>query len=532
LRHGLRPETFRDAALALIAAVCGVGLGLHYGRIGFMPLDQSIVFDGGWRVLSGQVPFRDFTTPSGVVPIFLQGLFFKLFGVSWLSYCLHAAIANGLFCATVYGILRLLSAGRLWSFGCGVLSGIVFYPPFGVPYMDQHAFFFGTVAVLLAVAATRVRGSWGRTLCLAGLPVALLFAYLSKQIPAAFFLPLLALPPWLLPGQRRRTVLVLAGSAVTTIGAAALAAGLLGVELRLFLESFVFLPGAAGEARLRSLSTPGALLVALVRVPWSWGLLSTGLVHLAVLGLGIHLLRRDPSPAKTSSVLRLLLAEHLLLACTWFAMLTKNEPENSIPYAFLALGLVQVSVASALSRWPRVAAAVATTVAIAATADAYRFNARVNQTRLVLGLEDTPQPAEAPTLPPGLTFMRWRDPSFGGYSAQDLSSLLGFLGQNPGNFLLVGDASILYGLSGRPSVNPVLWFHPRLTLPGRSTPGFVDYQRRLVESLERHHVRYVVVEMEGSFMGSRPAAFPALVDYIQTRIKGRRSFGTFDVIEL
>lgn len=497
-----------------------------------MPLDQSIVFDGGWRVLSGQVPFRDFVAPGGVVPIFLQALFFKTLGVSWFSYCLHAALANGLFCAVVYGILRLLGGGRWLSFGYGVLSGIVCYPPFGVPYMDQHAFLFGAGAVLLAVAAVRVRVTALRMLCLAGLPVALLFAYLSKQIPAVLFFPLLALPPWFLPAPRKRTVLVLAGSATIAVAAAVLLAGLLGAQHRLIVESFILLPGAAGEARLRSLANPGSLLAASVAVSRSWGLLSTGLVHLLALGLGIHLLQRRPSREKTLSIVRLMLAEHLLLTCTLFAMLTKNEPENSIPYVFLALGLLQAGAACALARWPRISASLAAVLAMTAGLDAYRFNARVNETRLVLGLEDTPRPTVPRTPPPGLSFMSWRDPSFGGYSAEDLSALLAFLRANPGNFLLVGDASILYGLSGRPSVNPVLWFHPRLTLPGRNTPGFGDYERKLLANLERYQVRYVVVEMAGTFMGTRPAYFPALVDHIQARIKGRRSFGGFDVIEL
>jgi hypothetical protein len=528
----MKPGKSWDAALGVIAAGLGLSLSLHYGRIGFMPLDQSIVFDGGWRVLSGQVPFRDFTTPSGAIPILLQALFFKLLGVSWLSYCLHAAIANGLFCAVVYGILRLLGGARLLSFGYGLLSGVVFYPPFGVPYMDQHAFFFGTVAVLLAVAAARVRSLWVQTLCLAGLPLTLLLAYLSKQIPAIFFLPLLALPLWLLPGQRRRTVLLLGASAVTALGVTTLLAGLWQVEARQVLESFVLLPGAAGEARHKSLTSPGRLLLALGTASRSWGLLSVAWVHLSALGLGIHLLRREPSPEKIVSVLRLLLAEHLLLTCTLFTILTKNEPENSIPCVFLALGLVQISLAGALVEWPRVACAVATALAITAALDAYGFNARVNRTRLVLGLEDTPPPAATPSLPAGLDFLRWREPSFGGYSAEDLSAVVAFLRENPGNFLLVGDASILYGLTGRPSLNPALWFHPRLTIPGRATSGFQDYEQRLIGNLRRHQVRYVVVEMNGTFMGTRPAYFPALVDHIQARIKGRRSFGSFDVIEL
>jgi len=527
----VKPARFGDAALTVAVAAFGSLVSLHYGRIGFMPLDQSIVFDGGWRLLSGQVPFRDFTMPSGLAPILLQAAFFKLFGVTWFSYCLHAAIANGLFCAVVYAILRLVEGGWLLSLGYSLLSAVVFYPPFGVPYMDQHAFFFGAVAALLAVAAARVRGARARALAVAGLPLVLLLAYVSKQIPALFFLPLLALP--LAPaGRRRKAALVLIASSVAAVAGVSLAACLWGVEWGRVLDFFVRLPRTAGEARLKSLTNPWLLASALWTASVAWGLISVGAAQVGVVVGGLHLLRQRASPEKTLSVVRLLLAELLLLSCGLFTVLTKNEAENGIPYVFLALALTQITIGEALRHRPEAVWAVALILAAGATLDAYRFNLRVNETRLVLGQEDTPPPTVPPSLPAGLAFMRWRDPAFGGYSAGDLGALVAFLRDNPGNFLVVGDASILYGLVGRPSVNPVLWFHPRLTIPGRTTPGFQDYERRLLENLRRYQVRYVVVEMDGTFMGTRPAYFPALVDYIQARIEGRRSFGSFDVIEL
>src|SRR5262245_16424312 len=108
-----------------------------------MPLDQSIVFDGAWRVQCGQLPVRHFGTPSGVVPIFIQAAFFRMLGVTWFAYCLHAALANGLFVFLVFGLLRRLDARPALAFVYALLSAVVMYPPFGVPYMDQHAFLFG-----------------------------------------------------------------------------------------------------------------------------------------------------------------------------------------------------------------------------------------------------------------------------------------------------------------------------------------------------------------------------------------------------
>ena len=44
--RGLTREMPALVAVALFAAA----LNFHYGPRGFMPLDHSVVFDGGWRI--------------------------------------------------------------------------------------------------------------------------------------------------------------------------------------------------------------------------------------------------------------------------------------------------------------------------------------------------------------------------------------------------------------------------------------------------------------------------------------------------
>ena len=45
----------KSGATAIALFALGVGVNLVFGRRGFMPLDHSIVFDGGWRLLSGRL---------------------------------------------------------------------------------------------------------------------------------------------------------------------------------------------------------------------------------------------------------------------------------------------------------------------------------------------------------------------------------------------------------------------------------------------------------------------------------------------
>ena len=157
---------WKRAAGSAALFLFGLAVSLYYGRRGWMPLDQSIVFDGGWRVLSRQVPLRDYHAPNGFVPHALQAVFFAALGVTWFAYRLHAAVVNGLFALLVRRMLEQLGLWRPASFAYAALSALVLYPPFGVPYMDPHAFFFALLAVAVALCGRSAgRGSGPGSRC-------------------------------------------------------------------------------------------------------------------------------------------------------------------------------------------------------------------------------------------------------------------------------------------------------------------------------------------------------------------------------
>jgi hypothetical protein len=479
-----------------------------------MPLDQSIVFDGGWRILQGQVPFRDFTTPSGLVPIALQAAFFRLFGVTWLVYCAHAAVFNALFAVAGYALLRLFvlppSAAAVYA----LLSGVVFYPPFGVPFMEQHAFFFCLLFVLGLVAAPRA-GAWAAALA----ALAAVLAYLSKQIPTAFVLPVALIAAPRLP---RRALAWAAATLAASFGLLALGAWAAGVDRRLVAEYFLALPAREAGSRLAEVRSLGRAAAVTAEAVAAWGLISVPAA--VVLALGLLLIRRRDADWLAPALALLLLA-----ACALFSVFTNNEEQNGIAYGFLALGLAHAALRPRLeARWRHLAGAA---LLLLAVFDAARFERGVNRPRLVHRLQDAPPASEAEQarLPPALRFMRWRLHPFYGYTPDDLSRLVTFLAAQPDAFLLIGDTSILYALAGKPSVNPALWFHRRLTLPGRNTEAFHDYERRLLARVQQLHARLVVLEGRETYEGTSLAHFPALQGLI--RGEGPR-FGPFRVLEL
>jgi hypothetical protein len=530
------PSSFRrrrllDGAAGGLLFLFGFALCLHHGRVGLMPLDQSIVFDGAWRLLYGQVPFRDFGTPAGLAPIALQALLFGAFGVSWFVYCLHAAIFNGLFCVLAFRLLRRLGAGVGAAALYGALGGVVFYPPFGVPYMEQHAFFF-SLALVLALFEAGAGGSTPRWPWLS-LPWLLAAAYLSKPIPTVFFLPLLAfVPVGLTPSRRRAAARPFLTSAAVLV--AALGAAVLAVDRGLLLESLFIRPGREGRGRLLAMLEPAAFAgqaSELFRAAAMLCLLPT------VLG-AVALLARRPDPGARTRELphwwRPALALYLLAACAAFVMATDNQGENGVPFVFLAAGLVHGEL---LDRWRRpsgLPALVVASLAVTSTVDAVRFEKRVNVTRMVHELDGVASgaPSETRALPPALAFLEWRLHPFYRFGPGDLAAAVSFLRNEDGAIYVFGDLTLLYALTGRPSAGTTLWLHPGLTLPEPHEAAFAAWETRLLDDLARRRVRFVVRESRQTYNGLRLSDLPRLAGLIEARRKRRLSFGPIDVMEL
>ena len=76
------------------------------GHRGIYLYDESTVFDGGWRILQGQVMYRDFFAPYGPVVFWLQSQFFRLMGVTFSSMVMAGGVVNAIAVACVIWILR------------------------------------------------------------------------------------------------------------------------------------------------------------------------------------------------------------------------------------------------------------------------------------------------------------------------------------------------------------------------------------------------------------------------------------------
>lgn len=92
-----KPQPVADVAISGSIFLIDFWLNQKYG-VRNLPLfhDDAFIFDAGWKLVSGQIPFVDFY-PITLPIVLLQALTFLLFGTIAASLVIHASIFNGLF---------------------------------------------------------------------------------------------------------------------------------------------------------------------------------------------------------------------------------------------------------------------------------------------------------------------------------------------------------------------------------------------------------------------------------------------------
>jgi hypothetical protein len=134
----------------------GIGAVLVVVLLGFTntynPNHAQIVFEGAFRILKGQVPFRDFAAPVGPLSFYLTAAVFKLFGVSYLSYILCAGLVNAAAACSAYLGTRWAFEDRRLALGAGVVTALWNQTFFIWPWYSEIAiaFTFAAFACLQA----------------------------------------------------------------------------------------------------------------------------------------------------------------------------------------------------------------------------------------------------------------------------------------------------------------------------------------------------------------------------------------------
>jgi hypothetical protein len=520
-------------AAALVVALSAAFVWI-VGHRGVFLLDQSILFDGAWRVVQGQLPYRDFVTAFPPLPFFLLAGGFRLFGVDFSTTVLAAALGNAAAAGLAMWIVARLLPGRALAAGvAGLLTGVWFQAPFGTLWFEQTAFGFDLSALALLVGAADAGARRAASLEV-GAGALLALAMLAKQNAGVEFVPV-ALGCVIVSRLRtpRRAALGVArvGAGGVLVGAAFGLWLFANGALEGFWQSYVVLTRQIGADRVDPATTLLGMLTLGAIWPHSW-------IAIGALAAGVVALRRTGV-----RVAKLTLVAWIVVGVVAFQNLfrlhTDNELENSLPFAGLALGLgvglLGEAFRSRRDSFLRDRVAVAACAGAGALAVAYTFAAGASHSwsRSVQQFPPGARFAERLDVP-GMRRVRWGEPTFVNHTERrpvlqrrEFEELNAWLAAADSSFFVFPDATLLYGLHGRPSPQPWLYFSPGHSFLWEDLP---EVDAAVVAALRESDVRAVVLETE-SWLGHDRLIqhMPALRGFLDREFEKVRAFGIFEV---
>lgn len=163
MNYSLRLKAYQNKVLTWemvgLVSILIIEIILTYNRV-LYGIDFALISlpaEGGYRIFSGQVPSRDFYTPSGFTFFYILAGFFHMFGgFTFKAVALYSAVMGAIATVAVFMILRLYLGAIASLFFAGV-TALTFYMPRRHPWLDETAVLFYVLALASFIFAYRYR---------------------------------------------------------------------------------------------------------------------------------------------------------------------------------------------------------------------------------------------------------------------------------------------------------------------------------------------------------------------------------------
>lgn len=168
--------------LFLLLSIFSIFINNFYGNIGIFPIDSLGFFDTAYSILLDKHPIKDFWIFSGPLVDYIQALFFKIFGLKWSSYVLHASFFNLIIAVFVFFTLNKHDLNVYLSFFYSLSFAVLCYPVAGTPFAYQHSFILSLISILTLTLAIKTKSNLYWFL----IPIFMVLAFLSMQVPSSY----------------------------------------------------------------------------------------------------------------------------------------------------------------------------------------------------------------------------------------------------------------------------------------------------------------------------------------------------------
>lgn len=153
----------------------------YYANLGVHPIDTFAFFDNAYNILIGRHPFKDIWITTGPLVDYMQALSFKLFGLTWTSYIIHASILNAFITYIFFKTLLNFNLNKSLSFIYAAGFGMLCYTISGTPFAYIHSYVFSLLSILFFFNAIKLNNKKSYFF----LPTLMVLSFFSQQNPSA-----------------------------------------------------------------------------------------------------------------------------------------------------------------------------------------------------------------------------------------------------------------------------------------------------------------------------------------------------------
>lgn len=242
-------QTCKKNFFIIILGFFSFFINYHYGFIGVMPLDNFVLYNGGYKVLNGFVPFNDYWLVTGAILDYLNAFFFLLNGVTWKSYIIHSSIFNLIITLLTYILFINLGLSKKLAFFYSLLFSILFYPVVGTPFVDHHSTFFSLISVYFFIFAI-IKNNKNYFFYI---PLFLILSFLSKQTPFAYiFISLFTLISlyFFYTKEKKKTFLIFLKGSIFALVLTAFFFYVTKIDLYKFIDQYLLFASTIGDFRV------------------------------------------------------------------------------------------------------------------------------------------------------------------------------------------------------------------------------------------------------------------------------------------
>lgn len=484
-----------------------------------------MMFSTGWKFATGFYPLVDMPQAHGSTPTAITGVLFSLFGASWKTYVSTAALTNVVFAVTAYALLRHQGLGVPFAFLYAAGSAIVFAPPHAVPNYDQSSFLFSLLMIFFLLkgrnAAIARSGVYHALAVIMGM-----LAFFSKQIPFAYFAPLVLCLLIALPAARRWAAFW------GIVGATALTLGFLGWVLSIsrfgladWLYYWIKIPLLLGKER-------GGEFHALTFFNlFNLGSLAYVFTLAAVFYGVLRHRKKIIGPLGSDQTVSIWCGVFFYAITFLFVRTAHNVIDQGIALIFIGTGLIQLG----LSRVLPITAyrCVAAILLVLTVVDCTKFHLTSNLRHKVHGPFDFSVPGDdrvSRTIP-ALAGLNWAQPVAKNVSADDLLDRYAFLTGVSKNVIELdylgygsSPALVAAGVKDRIPSQYIQYGH---SIPPLSSPEGQDFVRLFYSVLADNELEWVIsrtISDDPAQLFSKP-----ILDKVQCE---QRTFPNFVAIRL